>query len=162
MLKQLNFIIFISLITFIANCYSFEIHSPDTKDYALSGNTASCKEVKELKQWKFLYGTVNLSNPSPDEIFGDLSANKAYYIEETVVPGDVVISILLGLFTSISKNTIKVYECGNSKIKKTSSSNSSPKKYKKYTKQRVRWVERECIVNGRIYKRYVRIIENIE
>ncbi|MCB1191803.1 MAG: hypothetical protein H7A23_09690 [Leptospiraceae bacterium] len=153
-----NIIIFVFLV-FITGCYSFAIHSPNTKNYALAGNSESCQEVKELKQWKFLYGTVNLSNPEPSEMFEDLNPSKAYYIEETVTGGDIALSIVLGLFSSISTNSIKIYECGNSKIKPSQSTASTAKAGKK---QLLKWVERKCIVDGNVYTNYEQVLVDIE
>lgn len=154
-MKLKQAIIFIFLLFFIG-CYSFEIHSPNGNN--IIEDKTSCEEVRTFKQWKILYGLINLSSPEPEEIFEGLDPGRAYYIEETVRNIDIPISLVLGLFTSMSTNTIVVHECGESNqicTKKTNKNNS-----RKGKKQLLKWVEKNYIINGRKCKRLIPVWVN--
>jgi sRNA-binding regulator protein Hfq len=78
----------------------------------LVGESHTCQTARSLKRWKILFASYPLSVPDSREIFSD--PQKTYRIRESADWGDITLSILLGLTTSITRDTILVEECAES------------------------------------------------
>lgn len=75
----------------------------------ISTSDQNCKVSSSHKRWKILFATYPLSIPEPKEIFPN--SNKAYRVYETSDWKDVTISILLGLTTTVTRDSLIVEEC---------------------------------------------------
>ncbi|WCL47735.1 hypothetical protein [Leptospira sp. GIMC2001] len=91
------------------------IEYADKLDYLLIASaTEKCENSKKFKRWKILFATYSISTPKPEDMFPDSS--RSYRIRETTDWQDVTLSIILGLTTTISRDTIIIDECKSSEM----------------------------------------------
>ncbi len=114
--EKYRFLVFITTFLHLlpfSNCYNLKIASPGGGKFIVLGNKSlgTCTVIKEFKQWKFLYGTVPLNNVNIPDFFWVSDSQKMYIIEQTFTVTDVVISLVTGFLTAITRNTIYVFQC---------------------------------------------------
>lgn len=87
-----------------------KIHNPhETHPLFLSGADDKCYSSREYSQWYIVLGTYRLNHVSLEELFPD--PNQSYRFEEKVEVSDVLLSVVLGWATSITKKTIRIEVC---------------------------------------------------
>jgi len=87
-----------------------KIHNPhENQPLFLSGANDKCYSSREYSQWYILLGTYRLNHVGLEELFPD--PNQSYRFEEKVEVSDVLLSVVLGWATSITKKTIKIEAC---------------------------------------------------
>ncbi|WP_135765741.1 LIC_13076 family protein [Leptospira ilyithenensis] len=87
-----------------------KIHNPyETQPLFLSRADDKCYLSREYSQWYILLGTYRLNHVALEELFPD--PNQSYRFEEKVGVSDVLLSVVLGWATSITKKTIRIEAC---------------------------------------------------
>lgn len=87
---------------------SYYIYSPNSKNISLASSNAECSQLKEIKQWYILFGSVPINEIKTDEIFSD-SGQYRVYAKATLA--DSIISVVFGLTTSFTRKTIFIESC---------------------------------------------------
>lgn len=107
------FIFFIVFIIFFNNCYNLKIASPGGKNFIVLGkhSLGTCKIVKEFKQWNFLYGLIPIKPISITNYFFHSNPDRLYIVEQSYTPTDIILSIVLGFITALTRNTIYIFQC---------------------------------------------------
>ena len=105
-------ILMISLLALI-NC-----RTVDTATLAKEGNikmvdkSQVCETVaKEVTIWKILYGTSDLGENDAETVFSGLDKKKPYALQEKVTGLDMVVTLVVGLFSSITRSTLIITSC---------------------------------------------------
>ena len=90
----------------------------DTVALAKEGNikmvhkSQVCETVaKEVTIWKILYGTSDLGENDAETVFSGLDKKKPYALQEKVTGLDMVVTLVVGLFSSITRSTLIITAC---------------------------------------------------
>ncbi|MCB1190063.1 MAG: OmpA family protein [Leptospiraceae bacterium] len=115
------------LVCFCLSCISYSIYNPHTdKNITLAQGSASCLSGRTFKQWYAFYGSTTMNTLDSNEFFP--SEDYAYKIYEKSTVEDTILSLFLGLFTTISRKTIVVEYCHlNSKVTQKRQETTNPK-----------------------------------
>lgn len=109
MKHKIIFIIFI-LAQGCANTEQLRIYNPyPDKDIILERKNVSCNDSSEIKVWYILYGSFPLNTVNTKEIFP--SPDYSYKVEQFATGGDKFLSLITGLFFSVSRKTLRVETC---------------------------------------------------
>lgn len=92
---------------FLHNCHPSLQVMGTIKPITIETKSATCQEREEVKVWYALFGSIAM-NPVN---FIYRGADKSYRITQETTVGDVIISVLLGLTTSITRNTLLIESC---------------------------------------------------
>lgn len=107
----------IFLILASMNCYTFRYQSPYAdREIVLAPQSASCRSKRVFDQWFGFYGTVALNKINMDNFLRE--PQTSYRITETYLPGDVVVSLLLGFISSVTKKTLILESCDQKKMER--------------------------------------------
>ncbi|MCC5813382.1 MAG: hypothetical protein JJT78_01380 [Leptospira sp.] len=119
-MKNIQILLFSSVISLIMHCTPMQvIESPVSKseiessgsDYRVVASSSNqCKKATSFKRWKILFATYPLSTPDSQELFPN--RDKSYRVYESSDWQDVAISIVLGLTTTMTRDTLVVETCG--------------------------------------------------
>lgn len=111
-------IILISL--FFLNCLTV-----DKEFLAKEGNiklvekNKTCGDItKEVTIWKILYGTTDFGENDAESIFDGLNKKTPYFIEEKITGIDMIVTLVVGLFSTITRSTLLITSCEGKKKKK--------------------------------------------
>ncbi len=67
--------------------------------------------AKEVTIWKILYGTSDLGENDAETVFAGLDKDKPYALQEKVTGLDMVVTLVVGLFSSITRSTLIITSC---------------------------------------------------
>ena len=67
--------------------------------------------AKEVTIWKILYGTSDLGENDAETVFSGLDKNKPYALQEKITGVDMVVTLVVGLFSSITRSTLIITSC---------------------------------------------------
>jgi hypothetical protein len=87
-----------------------EIESSSNDYRVVASSSNQCKKATSFKRWKILFATYPLSTPDSQELFPN--PDKSYRVYESSDWQDVALSIVLGLTTTMTRDTLVVETCG--------------------------------------------------
>ena len=75
-------------------------------------NSQVCGAVaKEVTIWKILYGSSDLGENDAETVFSGLDKKKPYALQEKITGVDMVVTLVVGLFSSITRSTLIITAC---------------------------------------------------
>ena len=102
----------VMVIILIVGCRSSEIIESGEKPVLIAPRTDSCSVVNTHRQYNFLFGTIPINKIR----FGNLGSETGYRVIKRNTWKDVAISILGGMYLTISSNTLELQRCTESYI----------------------------------------------
>lgn len=96
-------------------CVSAQLESPRTgRGVVLQAADAECKVAGQHGHYSLLFGAAPVIKVPPEKMFP--KADASYRVRQEYTYGDVAITILGGLFLSLTKHTITVEECAETPV----------------------------------------------